>query len=121
MRSVVIERSSELRALIDEALCIARHPKCAGTYVFGNLDGERYTKGGWKKNLGRLMDKAEAQAAAEGFEFKRFSLQDLRPKGVSDKLQAHHTDTVDATLHTSERMVQQFYDRRRIRKATPTR
>jgi hypothetical protein len=46
-------------------------------------------------------------------------MQDCRPKGVSDKLARGDADTVDATLHTSERMVRQVYDRRRIRVAKP--
>jgi hypothetical protein len=47
----LIEWSDELRATVDEALRVPRN-KLAGTwYVFGNLQGQRYTKGGWKKTL----------------------------------------------------------------------
>lgn len=31
------------------------------------------------------------------------------------------TNTIDATLHSSERMVRQVYDRRRVRVAQPAR
>ena len=39
--------------------------------------------------------------------------------GVSDKLARGDRDVQDATLHTSERMVRQVYDRRRERRAKP--
>lgn len=51
--------------------------------------------------------------------FQPFSLQDCRPKGVSDKLAQGDLDVMDATLHTSERMVRQVYDRRKVRVAKP--
>ena len=119
-RRVVIEWSPELRALIDEALTIKRRPD-SSSYVFGNLQGQRYTKGGWKSNLGRLMQACISHAQAHNIQFEAFNLQDLRPKAVSDKLSARHLDVVDATLHTSSRMVDQVYDRRRTRIAQPTR
>lgn len=46
---------------------------------------------------------------------------DYRPKGVTDKLEAGHDDVTDAALHTSDRMVRQVYDRRRVREAIPAR
>jgi hypothetical protein len=118
-RQVVIEWSAELRSVVRECNSIERGED-AGPYVFGNMKGERYTKGGWKSNLGRLMTACEAQAKLSGMEFKKFSLQDLRPKGVSDKLTAQHTDVIDATLHTNPKMIQSIYDRRRVRTASPT-
>ena len=67
--------------------------KVAGTlYIFGNMQGQPFTP---------------------------FSLQDCRPKGVSDKLARGDLGMLDATLHTSERMVRSFYDRRRTRVAKP--
>lgn len=119
-RKVLIEWSPELRKVINEALSIERKSSAVGIHIFGNLDGQRYTKGGWKSTLGRLMKACLKTAQEKGMPFKSFSLQDLRPKGVSDKLAIGHTDVIDATLHTSERMVRQVYDRRRQRKARPT-
>jgi hypothetical protein len=43
----------------------------------------------------------------------------LPTQGVSDKLEREAEDVIDATLHTSERMVRQVYDRRRSRVAKP--
>ena len=119
-RKVLIEWSPDLRNIINEALSIERKTGSAGSHIFGNLDGQKYTKGGWKSTLGRLMEACVNAAVEKGVPFKPFSLQDLRPKGVSDKLATGQTDVIDATLHTNERMVRQVYDRRRQRSAQPT-
>ncbi|HJV68799.1 hypothetical protein [Ideonella sp.] len=100
---------------------IRRH-RVAGTWhVFGNVRGQRYTKGGWKATLAKLMDECEREAAARHMPFRKFSLQDCRPKGVSDKLERGDLDVVDAAMHSSERMVRQVYDRRHVREAKPAR
>jgi hypothetical protein len=116
----LIEWSSELRAAIDEAIAVKRNRLAGSWYIFGNLRGQKYTKGGWKKTLSELMKKCADRAAQEDQPFQPFSLQDCRPKGVSDKLARGDQDVMDATLHTSERMVRQIYDRRKVRIATPT-
>lgn len=117
----LIEWSPELKATIDEALAIQRFEVAGSWFVFGNLRGQRYTKGGWKATLAKLMTECETEAARRKLGFRKFSLQDCRPKGVSDKLARGDADTVDATMHSSERMVRQVYDRRRVRVAKPTR
>lgn len=67
------------------------------------------------------MKKCIEQAALAGNPFQPFGLQDCRPKGVSDKLAQDDPDVMDATLHTSERMVRQVYDhRRKVRVAKPS-
>jgi hypothetical protein len=46
--AILIEWSDELKATAQEALAI-KHNKVARTMlVFGNMRGQRYTKGGWK-------------------------------------------------------------------------
>ncbi|MFN3630243.1 MAG: hypothetical protein ACK4XK_09375 [Casimicrobiaceae bacterium] len=117
----IIEWSDQLRATIDEALAIERGNLAGSWYVFGNLRGQRYTKGGWKATLAKLMTRCQEVAAERRLAFQPFSLQDCRPKGVTDKLARGDSDTIDATMHSNERMVRQVYDRRRIRVAKPAR
>ena len=88
-------------------------------YVFGSMRGQRHTKGGWKTMLDDLMRECIKEAAERKIAFLKFSLQDCRPKGVSDKLEAGHTDTQDATLHADGAMIARVYDRRQARKAKP--
>jgi len=117
----LIEWTDELRATIDEAVTVKRNKLAGSWYVFGNLSGQRYTKGGWKATLAKLMAACVTEAAKRNLTFEPFSLQDCRPKGVSDKMARGDQDVIDATLHSSERMVRQVYDRRRIRVAKPVR
>ena len=58
-------------------------------------------------------------AAERGISFTTFSLQDCRLKGVTDELPRGDHDVLDATMHTSERMLRQLYDRRRVLIARP--
>lgn len=117
--AVLIEWSPELRETITEALAIKRNNVAGTMYVFGNMQGQPYTKGGWKAMLDDLMRECVKTAAERKIEFKRFSLQDCRPKGVSDKLERGDTDTKNATGHTSDKMIATVYDRRPTKKATP--
>lgn len=119
VKTALIEWSPALRATIDEALAIKRNKLAGAWFLFGNLDGQKYTKGGWKATLARLMVRCAEVAAERRIAFAPFSLQDCRPKGVTDKMARGDTDTTDATMHSSERMVRQVYDRRRVRVAKP--
>lgn len=117
--AVLIEWSPELRATIDEALAIKRFHVAGTMFIFGNMRGQRYTKGGWKKNLHNLMVKCEEAAEQRKIQFKKFSLQDCRPMGVSDKLERGDLDTQNATGHTDGKMIAKVYDRRDTKRATP--
>jgi integrase len=118
---VLIEWSKELKDTIDEARAIKRNKVHATLFLFGNMSGQKYTTSGWKSCLGYLMDECERLANERKIAFKRFNLQDCRPKGVSDKLSTGQTDTQDATGHTTDRMIRQVYDRRQVKKASPVR
>lgn len=113
----LIEWSAELRAVIDEALKLQR---TTSMYVFGNSDGQPYTTSGWNTNLRRLMVHAEKKAKAEGIEFTRFTLKDMRPAAVTDRVDEGDKDITNATGHSSDRMVRQVYDRRKTKKARAT-
>lgn len=117
--AILIEWSDELRATVQEALQ-AKRSKVAGTmYLFGNQRGERYTKGGWKAMLDDLMRECEAEALRRRIPFQKFSLQDCRPMGVSDKLERGDQDTQEATGHTDGKMIAKVYDRRQQKRAKP--
>lgn len=119
----LIQWSPRLRRTIDEALAVRRNDGVESAYVFGNLRGQPYTKGGWKATLAVLMRTCVTRAGDRPggpMRFRPFSLQDCRPMGVSTKLQKGASDVKDATLHTSERMISLVYDRRKVRVATPT-
>ena len=116
---VLIEWSPELRATIDEALAVKRFGIAGTMYLFGNMRGQRYTKGGWKAMLDDLMRACVAEAAKEKIAFQKFNLQDCRPKGVTDKLDRGDTDTKNATGHNSDKMIATVYDRRPVKRATP--
>jgi hypothetical protein len=113
---------SELRPTIEEALRCARNKGVGTFFVFGNMSGHPYTKGGWKANLVRLMKRCSEVAAERGVLFEPFNLQNCRPKGVSDVLDATGGDVkavMNATLHTSEKMIHRHYDVRTIKRAKP--
>lgn len=120
-KRVLMEWSPALRDVIDKALA-ARPATALGPYVFGTQEGEQYARHSWKPGLNRLMNACVEEAQRRGIPFKKFSLMDLRPKGVSDKLEAGEKlqDVVDAAMHNSTRMVISTYDRLKKRKSTPT-
>lgn len=113
----LIEWSDELRAVIKEALSLQR---TTSLYVFGNSDGQPYTTSGWNTNLRRLMVHAEKKAKEEGVKFVRFTLKDMRPAAVTDRVAAGDENITNATGHSSDRMVRQVYDRRKTKAARAT-
>ncbi len=116
---ILIEWSDDLRATINEAAQIKRNKNAGTMLLFGNMSGQRYTKGGWKSILHDLMESCEAEAKERKIPFRKFSLQDCRPMGVTSKLDRGDLDVQDATGHTSKQMIDQTYDRRQTKKATP--
>jgi hypothetical protein len=116
---VLIEWSPELSATIYEVMDVKRNKDAATQHLFGNMKGTPYTKGGWKAMLDDLMRECVLEAKRRKMPFTKFSLQDCRPKGVTDKLERGDTDTKAATLHSSDAMIAQHYDRTRSKKATP--
>ncbi|WP_176079366.1 hypothetical protein [Paraburkholderia tropica] len=109
--------SADLRATVEEALSLQR---TTSLYVFGNTSGQVYTRSGWNTNWTRLMGYCEKVAAERGVAFERFSLADMRPTAVTDRVDEGDDRIVDATGHADERMVRKVYDRRRQRKVRAT-
>jgi integrase len=113
----LIEWSTGLRSVIDEALTLQR---TTSLYVFGNSDGQPYTTSGFNTNLRRLMVHTAKKAVEEGVEFTRFTLKDMRPAAVTDRVDDGDETITNATGHSSDRMVKQVYDRRKTKAARAT-
>lgn len=88
--------------------------------MFGNSDGQPYATSGWNTNLRRLMAHDEKKALEEGVQFARFTLKDMMPAAVTDRVEAGNDDVTNATENTGDRMVREVYDRRKIKSAKAT-
>ena len=66
------------------------------------------------------MDYCEKAAKEENVSFNRFSLADMRPTAVTDRMEKGDEDIENATGHVDRKMVNNVYDRRRIRRARAT-
>jgi len=113
----LIEWSPNLRAAIDEALKLQR---TSSLLIFGNTAGQKYTRSGWTTIWTRLMVYCETKAEAEGFQFERFSLANMRPKAVTTRKERGDVNIKDATGHASERMIDKHYDIRKINRSKAT-
>jgi integrase len=80
----------------------------------GKNGGTDYT------NLRRLTEHDRKKAAEEGIAFQRFTLKDMRPAAVTDRVDAGDENITNATGHSSDRMVRQVYDRRKKKAARAT-
>lgn len=116
-RTKLILWSPDLKATVDEALSLQR---TKSVYIFANTAGQVYTRSGFTTILNRLMTFCERKAIGDGDEFKRFTLADMRPTAVTDRMEGGDKFITDATGHTDERMVKKVYDRRKIKKAKAT-
>jgi integrase len=113
----LIEWSAELRSAMDEAVTLQR---TTSMYVFGNTAGQPYTVSGFNTILRRLMVHTAKKAEEEGVAFSRFTLSDMRPAAVTDRVDDDDDKITNATGHSSDRMVKQVYDRRKVKAARAT-
>jgi len=109
--------SPELKATVDEAIALQRTP---AIYIFANSTGQVYSRTGWTTILNRLMKYCEDEAKQHGAVFNRFTLKDMRPTAVTDRMTGGDQSITDATGHVDERMVKKVYDRRTVKKAKAT-
>jgi integrase len=117
LKHKLIEWSPELKAAMDEAISLQR---TTSMYVFGNTDGQPYTISGFNTILRRLMVHCATAAVADGIEFTRFTLSDMRPAAVTDRMDEGDDALTNATGHNSDRMIKQVYDRRKTKSARAT-
>lgn len=111
--------------MIDQALKAGRWQAFGGErLIFANMAGQAYTRSGWGTMLRHLMDACEVRAQWMERPFMRFSLQDCRPGGITEKKRKSQTDKAnedvyDGTGHVDRRMVDTTYDRRDETRAKP--
>jgi hypothetical protein len=113
----LVQWSPALRTAVDEALSLQR---TASMFVFGNTEGQEYSRSGWGTIWTRLMKYCEARAKAENLTFERFALKDMRPMSVTERVSVGETNIINATGHVDERMIRKTYDRNTVRKTTST-
>jgi integrase len=113
----LIQWSPSLRAAVNEALSLQR---TSSIYVFGNTEGQVYSRSGWNTIKTRLMEHTEKKAQERGISFARFTLADMRPTAVTDRMTEGDENIIDATGHSDGRMVAKVYDRRRTKTAKAT-
>ena len=85
-------------------------------YLFCNQNGSKYSRSGWGSTWRRFKNALKKEADKRGIDWIDFSLTDMRPSSVTDRVSAGETNIKDATGHSSDRMIQQVYDRRVIKK-----
>lgn len=69
--------------------------------------------------LDELLRKCVETTTMHKIQFTHFSLQDLRPIGVSAKLNRGKSDTQDVSRRRSGKLIAATCDRRKLKKATP--
>lgn len=118
--NILIAWSPTLRATVEEAMATKRWANFGGDrMVFGNMAGHAYTKSGWGVQWRKFMGACERLAQAEGVQFKRLTLSDCRPGGVTEKKRNKQEDVYEGTGHVDRRMIDDIYDRREQRESTP--
>lgn len=116
-RTKIIEWSPALKSTVMEAIALQR---TTSIYLFGNTDGQVYSRSGWTTIWTRLMKHCETKAKEQNIEFNRFTLADMRPSAVTDRMEEGDTKITDATGHVDGRMVAKVYDRRKTRSVRAT-
>lgn len=113
----IIEWSPLLQSAVTEALSLQR---TSSMYIFGNTHGQEYTRSGFNTILKRLMRHCDQEAAKRKVEFTNFTLADMRPAAVTDRMTKGDEKITDATGHADDRMVKKVYDRRTKKTAKAT-
>jgi hypothetical protein len=113
----LVQWSPNLESAVDEALQLQ---KTASLFIFGNTDGQEYSRSGWGTIWTRLMKYCDTRAKAEGVTFERFALKDMRPMSVTERVSVGETNIINATGHADERMIRKTYDRNAVKKTTAT-
>lgn len=95
-------------------------------YLFANKFGAAYTRSGWGSvwqdaMLAWIMsidDTVTTKTLVEHPEY--FSLLDVRPAAITTKIRERKADTYDFAAHANPATTHNFYDRRKVKKASAT-
>lgn len=134
------ERVMKLRAWSPRLSTVVKRAqqgrRIPGMALFGNRTGQAYTRSGW----GSVWQDAQfawiatfdPAVRAEWDDLKRraaylisghsayFTLNDGRPVAITEKLERREADVFDFAAHADPGTTMRHYDRRRVRKASPT-
>jgi site-specific recombinase XerD len=90
-------------------------------YVFCTSKGDAYSRSGWGSNWKRLKAKVREVALKKNIPWVEFSLTDMRPASVTDRLRAGESikQVMDSTGHRSERMINEKYNLATTRNVVP--
>jgi integrase len=125
-RSLLLEWSPRVRELVDELLALPETK--SSLYVLANLNGAPYSESGFKTTWNKTMqgwidagrpssedgkpDRSKPSANAP------FHFHDLRAMAIT-RVKEQGRDAAPLSGHTTERMADRVYDRRRIVRAKP--
>jgi integrase len=81
-------------------------------YVICTSKGDAYSRSGWGSNWKRLKEKVKVIALEKKIDWVDFSLTDMRPASVTDRLRAGESvkQVMDSTGHKTDRMIHQKYN-----------
>jgi hypothetical protein len=108
----VTEWCDELRGNDESARTSAHHESvCFSQQRWSAVQDQRL-----EHDLRRLLE----HTREEGIRFALFTLKDMLPAAVTDRVDAGGRDITNLTGHSSDRMVRQVYDRRKKKAAKAT-
>lgn len=81
-------------------------------FAFCNSKGDAYSRSGWGSNWKRLKEKVKVIAVEKKIPWVDFSLTDMRPASVTDRLRAGESvkQVMDSTGHKTDRMINEKYN-----------
>jgi len=115
-KSKLVEWTPELEKTIDEILATY---EIKPEYLFCNQSGMKYTRSGWGSTWKRFKTECKKIADERQIDWVDFSLTDMRPASVTDRVLNGETQIRDTTGHTSDQMINTVYDRRVVKKVKP--
>lgn len=90
-------------------------------FLFANRHGHAYTRSGWgsvwQDAMSAYLGETPETVSKNG---RYYALQDIRPAAITSKIDRRDEDAYDFAAHANKATTHQFYDRRKIKKASAT-